>query len=582
MNILRKAVRWTGLKAQQYASAALGLTDPALASWFSGGTTAAGKAVTATTAMQITTVWACVRVLAETVGSLPWGIYRQDKSGNSEKIDTHPLADVLIGSPNKDMTSLELREAKTANLALQGNGYSLIERNGAGNVASIYPIPAGGVQCRRLDSGVLEYKVNDRGRWETYPQDKIWHWKGFGTHGWTGLSPIAYARESMGLALGAEDFGARLFSQGAAASAIFSIPQWLKDDQRKEARKAIKESTTGAINMHNPLLLEGGITTQPGIFPPEDLQFLQLRQFQVHEICRLFRISPHMIADLERATNNNIEQLSLEFVMYTMLPYFRRIEESAQKWLFKPAERGQFFLRFNFEGLLRADSVARAQLYSIMLQNGVYNRNEVRALENRNRSEAEGMDEYTVQSNMAIIDQLANLVAARAAPAAPAVPAPAKLAPDATPAEASVFGDAALPLVTGALVKRMAELEASNQRFADWISRNNYTTVKRFGSVAVTLGDSLVELARNVESENEKNLERFALDERLAGLAAGDERLAERLSETLDATGKLMDSVTEKIEGDFAELKRIARKPRKAVFDDDGNAIGVEIVDKLE
>jgi len=171
----------------------------------------------------------------------------------------------------------------------------------------------------------------------------------------------------------------------------------------------------GVVNMNKPMLLEGGMKVESGLITPDDAQFLQLRQFTVIELCRLFGIKPHMIAALERATDNNIEKLSLEFVMYTMLPYVRRDELGARK-LFKPADRTKFFYRYNFEGLLRADSVARAGLYSIMLQNGVFSRNEVRALENRNSVDDPAMDQYTVQSNMAMIDQLAAMVAKRMAP----------------------------------------------------------------------------------------------------------------------------------------------------------------------
>jgi len=165
------------------------------------------------------------------------------------------------------------------------------------------------------------------------------------------------------------------------------------------------EMNAGLQNMNKPMLLEGGMKVESGLITPDDAQFLQLRQFTVIEICRLFGIKPHMIAALERATDNNIEKLSLEFVMYTMLPYTRRFEAGARK-LFKTADKSQYFYRYNFEGLLRADSQARANLYSIMLQNGVFSRNEVRALENRNKVNEEGMDDYTVQLNMGQIQLL--------------------------------------------------------------------------------------------------------------------------------------------------------------------------------
>lgn len=380
-----------------------------------GGQTIVGKAVNDTTAMQVTTFFACVRLLAETMGAMPSAIYRQQRNGNAERVD-HPLEEVLVHQPNSDMDGLEYREASTANLAARGNSCSVIERRSDGNVLSLYPVPWSGVQVKRDSSTNYEikYGIPDRGKTEWMPTEKIWHPRGFSFGGLVGLSPIQCAREAIALALAGETYNAQLFAQGLMPSAIVSIPTWLKDDQREIANKKLLEMHTGLKNLGKPMLLEGGMSVASGLLSPDDAQFLQLRQFSVIEICRLMNIKPHMVAALEQATNNNIEQLSHEFVTYTMLPYIRRFEVAARK-LFKVGDRDKFFYRYNFEGLLRADSAARANLYSILLQNGVYSRNEVRAIENRNRVEDTAMDQYTVQSNMAMLDQLAALVASRSA-----------------------------------------------------------------------------------------------------------------------------------------------------------------------
>ncbi|MFA6204556.1 MAG: phage portal protein [Gallionella sp.] len=418
MNIFKKLALVIAQKSAAYSGVTFSLSDTnqKLSSQLGGGTYT-GKSVTEKTAMQITTVWACIRLIAETMGALPSSIYRTEKSGNATKVDDHPLHEVLIEQPNSDMNGLEFREARTANLAMRGNSYSIIERRGSGDVISLYPVPAGAIQPKRDAAGNRIYGVTDGGKTEWYPAEKIWHTKGFSFNGLEGLSPIAYAREAMALALAGEEFNARLFGQGLMPSAKVSIPNWLTDDQRKVANAKLLEMHTGLQNMNKPMLLEGGMKVEDGILTPDDAQFLQLRQFTVVEICRLFNIKPHMVASLEQATNNNIEQLSLEFITYTMLPYLRRDEVGARK-LFKPADRSKYFYRYNFEGLLRADSGARASLYSILLQNGVFTRNEVRALENRNQSDDPSMDQFTVQSNMAMIDQLAALVAGRNAPPA--------------------------------------------------------------------------------------------------------------------------------------------------------------------
>lgn len=381
-----------------------------------GGSTVTGKAVNDTTSMRVTAFFAGVRLLAETMGAMPSGVFERQKGGNAQPVE-HDLAEVLVHQPNADMNGIEYREMSAANLAARGNTYSIIERRGDGNVVSLYPTASSRWQVKRDSSTGWEkkYGLTDRGKVDWYPADKIWHRHGFSFDGLIGLDPIVCAREALALAMAGEEFNARLFSQGLMPSARVSIPQWLQPEQRKIANEKLLEMHTGMVNMNKPLLLEGGMKVESGLFTPDDAQFLQLRQLTVIEICRMLGIKPHMIAALERATDNNIEKLSLEFVTYTMLPYIRR-DEAAARRLFKPADRNRFFYRYNFEGLLRADSQARAALYSILLQNGVYNRNEVRALENRNHVDDEAMDSYTVQSNMTMIDQLAALVAARINP----------------------------------------------------------------------------------------------------------------------------------------------------------------------
>jgi HK97 family phage portal protein len=422
LNLLQKLARWTAQKAANYSGQTFTLADKDPWRLITGGGTVVGKQVNDNTAMQVTAFFACIRLLAETMGAMPSGIYRSEKSGNSEKVD-HALGEVLIEQPNADMNGIEFREASTSNLAARGNAYSLIERRGGGDVLSLYPIPSARVQVKRDKSTdwQIKYGIQDRGATEWYPPEKVWHRKGFSFDGLVGLSPIACAREAIGLALAGEEYNARLFGQGLMPSARVSIPAWLTDEQRKVANAKLLEMHTGMVNMNKPMLLEGGMKVDDGLLTPDDAQFLQLRQFTVIEICRMLGVKPHMIAALERATDNNIEKLSLEFVMYTMLPYLRRDEIGARK-LFKPADRAKFFYHYNFEGLLRADSVARAQLYAILLANGVYSRNEVRALENRNSVDDPAMDGYTVQLNMTLIDMLEQIQRAKVTP--PAAPAP--------------------------------------------------------------------------------------------------------------------------------------------------------------
>jgi len=508
------------LKAANYSGVTFTLSDgnQKLGSWFNNNTSYTGKSVTEGSAMQVTAFFACIRLLAETMGAMPSAIFKFEKNGNATKAEDHPLHEVLVHQPNADMNGIEFREASTANLSARGNAYSLIERRGDGNVLSLYNLPSSAVTPKRDKSTNYEtmYGFNDRGKQEWYPAEKIWHRKGFSFDGLMGLSPLQSAREALGLALAGEEFNARLFGQGLMPSARVSIPTWLTDPQREVANKKLLEMHSGLQNMNKPMLLEGGMTVESGLITPDEAQFLQLRQFTVIEICRLLGVKPHMIAALERATDNNIEKLSLEFVTYTMLPHIRRDEVAARK-LFKPGDKSQYFYRYNFEGLLRADSAARANLYSIMLQNGVFSRNEVRALENRNTATDDGMDDYTVQLNMGLIQALEAMQKAEAAKMTPpaAMPAPVKA------------GDTSINVsLPASLEHKLAQ------------------TIEMPG---------IKELARQMQRSNEA---------------------ATTTMKTLNATVDAMVKASE-------DLKQELQKDTEAVFDSKGNPIGTRKVTKL-
>ena len=404
MNWFRRSIVSLALKSAQYVGGrSLSLTDPT--GWDWGNGTYSGKHVDDESAMRVTAVWACNRVLAETVASLPGGMFERDSAGNMRKID-HDLGEILLDSPNGDQTSPEYFEAKMTNQGLRGNAYSIVDRGARDRVNSLTPVEACNVEVKRLESGALQYRVNDRGRWETYPQDRIWHWKTFSRDGVVGLSPIGYARETMGLSMAQQEVAGKLYANGLHSSLMITFPDWIPDNKRQAAYERIRKESSGLVNAGLPFIMEGNAKVEKGIMPFVDAQFAQLMGLGVDDICRLYRVPPHMIAKLDRATFSNIEQQSLDFVMYTILPYLRRIEHSVSKWLIRPADRKKIFFRFNFEGLLRADSAARAGLYSTLLQNSVLTPNEVRALENRPKSDEPGMDSFRVQSNMISVEDL--------------------------------------------------------------------------------------------------------------------------------------------------------------------------------
>lgn len=409
LGFFQKAALWAARKAFSTSLAdSVGMSQ--VVSALSGGTTITGRIVTPDSAMRAAAVWGCVRVLSETVGSLPVAIYQMDSGGNPRKID-HPVGEVLAGSPNADMTSQEVIEAMMVNLALTGNAYAIVDRGPTGRLISITPLVSSNVSPERIrGTGEIVYKVTDLdGKMTTYPSRSIWHVKGFGSNGLIGFSPVGMARQAIGVAMDCEDFGAQFFRDGASAAGILTVDNWLKADQRAVAEEIINKKWAGLKGAHKIQLLEGGMKYQSVTMPLEDAQFLETRKFQNSEICRIYRVPPHMIADLERATFSNIEQQALEFVQFAILPYLTRFEQSAQRALFQPADRGRVFAKWNADGLLRADSTARSQLYSTLLQNGVINRNEARAKENLPYVDEDEMNSYTVQQNMALIQALGSL-----------------------------------------------------------------------------------------------------------------------------------------------------------------------------
>lgn len=409
-----------------------GLTpmSPELIRLVGGATSAAGKAVTVETASTLSAVFACFRIISESIGMLPWALYRR-KGANSERADDHPLAPVLLSSPNADQTPQEFRESLGGQLAIAGNAYSFQDRLGK-DVVSLYPVDAGRVVVKQkgkdstrlaIADGEVFYSINDRGQWSDYPREKIWHVKGFGRHATVGLSPLSAAREAAGLALATEEFGARFFSQGAKPSGVITIDGWLSKEQRDVAREQIERMMGGNANAHKVVLFEGGMKPTPwGSMPLSDIEFVLTRRFNVQEIARFFRMQLHMLGDLEKgASYASIEQMSSEFVMFTLMPYLTRIESSIARWLLTPEDRAKYFVRFNYEALLRADSKARSEFYASAVQNGWMNRNEVRAKENLNS--VAGLDEYTAQTSLAPVQKLAELADKAAAQPKPAAPA---------------------------------------------------------------------------------------------------------------------------------------------------------------
>lgn len=384
-------------------------TDHAISSGYSFlfGPTSSGRPVTERSAMQMTAVYSCVRILAEAIAGLPLHVYRFKENGGKEKAVDHSLYRLLHDEPNPEMTSFVFRETLMTHLLLWGNAFAQVIRNGLGEVIGLYPLmPNRMTVGRDLDTKQLYYEYQTSwdepaGRWERVrltPGDVL-HIPGLGFDGLVGYSPIAMAKNAIGLAQATEDYGASFFANGAAPGGVLEHPGTIKDPTR--VRESWQATFGGAKNGNKVAVLEEGMKYTPISVSPEQAQFLETRKFQINEIARIFRIPPHMIGDLDKSSFSNIEQQSLEFVKYTLDPWVIRWEQAINKTLLTPREKSSVFVKFNVEGLLRGDYESRMNGYATARQNGWMSANDIRALENLDRiPEDQGGDVYLVNGNM--------------------------------------------------------------------------------------------------------------------------------------------------------------------------------------
>ncbi|MCL2105795.1 MAG: phage portal protein [Oscillospiraceae bacterium] len=368
---------------------------------FPWGGTISGKVVNEQTAMTVTAVYACVRILAEAIAGLPLHVYHYKPDGGKERDISHPLFRLLHDAPNPEMTSFVFRETLMAHLLLHGNAYAQIIRDGHGRVLALYPLLPGRMRVSRdKRTGQIVYSyTKDEGPAVPLSKDDVLHIPGLGFDGLIGYSPIAMAKNSIGMALATEEYGAAFFANGANPGGVLEHPGVIKDVQR--VKDSWNAGYRGSGNAHKIALLEDGMKFHAIGIPPEQAQFLETRKFQITEIARIFRVPPHMLADLERATFSNIEHQSLEFVKYCLNPWVVRWEQALMQALLLPGEKAGYFIRFNMEGLLRGDFKSRTEGYATGRQNGWLSANDIRELEDMNRiPELEGGDAYLVNGNM--------------------------------------------------------------------------------------------------------------------------------------------------------------------------------------
>lgn len=439
--------------------------------WFEPVTarTTSGMRVGPEHAMQLPVVFACVRVLAETFGVLPIKLYRRGSDGKKKPVTKHWLLDLLCGAPNQWQTPYEWREMLQGHLALRGNAFNRIVSAPDGSIRALIPMHPDRMRLEPL-AGKSEfdfrYKYTDRnGDVTYYAASEIWHLRGLSSDGVVGLNPIELARESVGLGLAAQGYGARFFANDATpGGGWIEFPGTFKD---KAARENFRESYQNAqlgVNRGKAAVFEGGMKWHALGVTNKDSQFLEARQFSVSDIARMFRVQPHLVGDLSKATFSNIEQQSLEFVIYTMTPWAARWESSIKSQLLL-SDDADIEVEFDFAALLRGDAAGRSAYYHNGILDGWMTRNEARASENMEPMDA--LDEPLMPLNMVPVSQ-----AGKTGPVDPENPAVEQKA-DASPTGAR-FG-----AVIGANAARLARRasESLEKRSADDVFSSDFAQI---------------------------------------------------------------------------------------------------------
>lgn len=355
--------------------------------------------------LRLSAVWGCVRLLSETISTLPMNVYERKLTGGRRLASEHPLYPLLHRQPNADMTAQTFWQAYIASMLLMGDGMAEKLRRGDGTVVGLDLLPRGSFTYNARED---VWKITRKdGTTRDVKSDDLFRTLAFTLDGRNGLSPIAYGCSVFHSALSADQAANSTFRRGLLPTVGFSMDKVLQQAQRREFKEDFKREMAGSMNAGKPFLLEGGMTALAIGINPVDAQLLESRAWSVEEICRWFGVPPHMIGHMTKSTSwgTGIEQQMIGFLTFSLTPWLRRIEQSITKSLFLPAERDRYYAEFEVNGLLRADSAARASYLSQMVQNGLMTRDEARGYDNREPmgGNAAGL---TVQSNLVPIDKL--------------------------------------------------------------------------------------------------------------------------------------------------------------------------------
>ncbi len=370
---------------------------------FLGGKTRSGQSVTPESALRVAAVFSCVRVLSETLAAMPFGLYRKEDRTRHEARD-HPLHQKLALLPNDEVTSFDLRVQNLASLLLQGNAYNQVLRDRAGRVGEIWPLLPDKCRLDRSQSGKLVLLVD--GEPSAWGMDKVWRINGLTTNGIEGLTPIGLLRETVGSAMAMEHYAAAIYGNGAKPGGVLSMDGKLSKDGQQRLLESWNQTHGGADNANKVAVLQEGMKWQQISMSAEDAQFIESRKYNRSEIAGIYGVPNHMIGDLERATFSNIEHQSLQLVVYTLMPWITRFEQSITRDLLLPSERGTYYPKFNVRGLLRGDSAARATFYRELFNVGAFSPNMILALEDENP--VEHGDQHFINGANLTLEQAAN------------------------------------------------------------------------------------------------------------------------------------------------------------------------------
>lgn len=395
---VRRRDRCLMFKTARYAAAADD-RSPYGSFWFEpiGMRSATGMRVSAGTAMRLSAVYSCVKVLAETFAVMPFTLYRRRKSGGRDVVTDHWLHRLLAKRPNDVQTAFEWREMMQSHLCLRGNAFNELVSNGVGEVTDLLPIHPDLIKAQRLTNGSFNYAVtNADGSSRTLQRGDVWHLRSLSNDGFTGMNPMELAADVLGLGLAAQSYGARFFANDAKPGGFIKTPGKFADAASKQQFADGWRSAYGGANRGKTAILENGMEYVELKLNNSDAQFLESRKFSRSEIASLFRVPPHLIGDLEKATFSNIEQQSLDFVIHTMTPIAERWESSIDLHFLDDNE--DLYVEFEFGGLLRGDRAARQAYFHGMVLDGILTRNEARISEGFNP--IDGLDDPLRPLNM--------------------------------------------------------------------------------------------------------------------------------------------------------------------------------------